>query len=172
MKNVVSDSELRKDVFAWYGAAAYAAQCFEVELVTLLLGIYRLNHPNGSLEGLDKVDVELSKKNLGQLYVELRKHVEIGDSFGKLLQSYKDRRNYLTHHFFYANGKKLATHRGCNEMIEELQEISDTLQEADAIAQNISKVVRKASGIPEEELQKQARATMDRELKEELDTAT
>mgnify|MGYP004709204545 CR=1 FL=1 len=97
-KNKKSTVKIRKEVFAWYGGAAFAAQCFEVELVTLLLGIRRLNNPKLSSKDLDSIDIELSKKNLGQLYIELKKHVTISLQFGDLLKTYKDRRNYLVHH--------------------------------------------------------------------------
>jgi hypothetical protein len=50
----------RKEVFAWFGAAAYYAQCFEVELHSLLLLTYRLNHPRAPESDVDEVDRRLS----------------------------------------------------------------------------------------------------------------
>jgi len=42
----MNDTELRKEMFAWYGAAMYSAQLFEVELVILLLALKRLRDPD------------------------------------------------------------------------------------------------------------------------------
>jgi len=56
---------LRKEVFAWYGSAAYYAQCIEVELIIARLFLARLRNPEVPPEELDRIDRE--KKTMGQL---------------------------------------------------------------------------------------------------------
>ncbi len=148
------DEEIRKDVFAWFGSAAYAAQLFEVELVILLIGQARLADPNCSIEKLDDLDISLSKKTLGQLLNEMKKHFTVSKEFEEILIEYRDKRNYLAHHFFSKNGEKLLSISGCKEMTTELQEIYDSLREADKIVTKMSENVRTASGINEEDFQK------------------
>ena len=148
------DEEIRKDVFAWFGSAAYAAQLFEVELVTLLIGQARLADPNYSIEKLNDLDNLLSKKTLGQLLHEVKKHFTVSTEFEEILMEYRDKRNYLAHHFFSKNGEKLLSISGCKEMAIELQEIYGSLREADQIVTKMSENVRTASGINEEDFQK------------------
>jgi hypothetical protein len=149
----MDDSETRKELFAWYGAAMYAAQLFEVELVTLLLAMQRLGDPEVTLGKLDRMDDVLSRKTLGFLLAELKKRTRMNSEFEQLLSSYRDKRNYLTHRFFYENGQKMMSTEGIEELTTELQDIEHQLREADAIAVKMSENARSASGIPVEEFQ-------------------
>jgi hypothetical protein len=146
-------SELRKEVFAWFGSAAYAAQCFEVELCILFLLTHRLNNPELTPEQMDRIDTKLSGKTLGTLLSDLRKHLVIHPDFQTILDSYLTKRNYLMHHFFFDHGKDLLSREGCNKMIEELTALHASLKEADEIVQTMSQNVRKHLGISESEIQ-------------------
>ena len=150
----------RKEVFAWFGGAVYAAQCFEVELCILLLIVRRLQAPSCTEQELEELDSKLSKKTMGALLRELGKHLTIHPDFQAMLDAYVDRRNYLMHHFFSDHSADLLTKRGCLNLIKELQDHYSTLKEADEIAQAMSKHMRKQLGIPEAELQ----ALVDAEL--------
>jgi len=145
-----TDEELRKDVFAWYGSAAYAAQLFEVELVILMLCHEKLIKPDTTNESIDNLDSRLSRKTMGQLLHELKKRFSISPDFEVLLLSYRDKRNYLAHEFFSENGKNLTSVEGCNKMLVELQGIYESLNEADAIVSKMTENIRKAQGIDEE----------------------
>jgi hypothetical protein len=156
----MDDVELRKEVFAWYGGAAYAAQCFEVELTILLLLAHRLRHPSASSNDLDTAEVKLSKLTLGHLLVELKKQFAVHPDFEKLLTQYLQTRNYLTHRFFFENGLKLMSPDGCRSMITELKQIEASMREANGIAETMSRNLRKILGIPEDLLQAQVEATL------------
>ncbi len=157
----MSDEELRKDVFTWYGSAAYAAQCFEVELSILLLAHERLGKPNSTPAELDKLDEALSRKTLGQLVSEVKRRFSIHPDFESLLRTYLQKRNYFTHRFFFENAAKLKTANGCAELIAELQHLYSTFMEADQISQLMSKNVRVASGVNEAAFQE----LIDREIR-------
>src|SRR5258708_39185494 len=104
----MDDVELRKEVFAWFGGAAYAAQCFEVELVNLLLWAPRLHEPSLTSQQLEEIDTRLSKRNLGQLLGELKMHFVVHPVFESLLKEYIESRNHLAHRFFFENAWGLA----------------------------------------------------------------
>lgn len=161
----MDDVGLRKEVFAWYGGAAYAAQCFEVELTTLLLLAYRLQHPSALSNDLDTIEVKLSKLALGQLLVELKKQCAVRPEFEKLLTQYLQTRNYLTHRFFFENGLKLMSREGCGSMLAELKQIEASMREANGIAETMSRNLRKVLGISEEVLQAQVQTAL-REARE------
>ncbi|MFY9270466.1 MAG: hypothetical protein WAO55_12060 [Candidatus Manganitrophaceae bacterium] len=150
---MMDGSELRKEVFAWFGGAAYAAQRFEVELCILLLLTHRLKNPSLTPEQMDHIDTKLSKKTLGILLSELKKHTVIHPNFQMILDSYLARRNYLMHHFFFDHGQDLLSRDGCDKMTEELKGIYALLKEADEMAKTMSRNVRKYFGISETEIQ-------------------
>src|SRR3989442_21804 len=131
----MDDTELRKEVFAWYGGAAYAAQCFEVEPTILLLLAYRLQYPSASPRDLDTVEVRLSKLALGHLLTELKNQFVVHTEFETMLTQYLQTRNYLTHHFFFENGLKLMSREGCGSMLAELKQIEASMREANGIAE-------------------------------------
>ncbi|MBN2269940.1 MAG: hypothetical protein JXN61_04955 [Sedimentisphaerales bacterium] len=163
----MDDVERRKDVFAWFGGAAYYAQCFEAELQTLLLLTYRLNHPNASLSDLDGIDIRISGKNLGALLQELGKSFTLHPEFSALLNTYREKRNYLMHHFFFDNARKLFSPHGCDAIVEELKELSRVFQEADAIAQEMSKRMRKLAGISEDQIDAIVRAELKKDTEQD-----
>jgi len=104
----------RKEVFAWFGGAAYYAQCFEVEIQSILLLTYHLNHPTALVSELDAVDLRLSSKNLGWLLQELERRFTLHPGFLKLLTTYREKRNYLMHRFFFENARALLSPQGCD----------------------------------------------------------
>jgi len=160
------DSEVKKDVFAWFGSAAYAAQCLEVELCNLHILLYRLRNPSVSPDNIEHIDMRLSKKTLGTLLRELGKHFEIHPEFQALLDDYLSKRNYLMHHFFFNHARNLLSRDGCVSMVDELRDIHSSLKEADAIVQTMSRKMMKHLGISEEE----AQAWIEEKLKKLGDT--
>jgi hypothetical protein len=157
----MSEEELRKDVFTWYGSVAYAVQCFEVELSVLLLAHERLDKPDSTSDELDRLDETLSLKTLGQLIGEVKKRFWIHPKFETILKTYLQKRNYFTHRFFFENAHKLQSAEGCTQLVGELQGLYATFMEADKISQLMSRNVRVASGIDEDVLQNM----IDREIK-------
>ncbi len=157
---MTEESELRKEVFAWFGGAAYAAQCFEYELCILILLHHRLTNPNLTIDELDHIDLKLSRKTLGALLRELKSYLVIRPEFEKMLNEYLDKRNFLMHHFFSEHAHNLQSPAGCQKMIKELQATYNSLKEADAIAQEMSRNVRKHLGISEQEVEAWIQAHM------------
>lgn len=149
----MDDVEVRKEMFAWYGAAMYAAQLFEVELVILLLGLKRLRDPDAEPSEYDGLDALLSRKTLGALLKELEKHCVLEQEFKDMLIGYRDQRNFLAHEFFYARANDMRTREGFEKLTEELQGLEHQLRTADQITMKMSENVRKSSGINEEDFQ-------------------
>lgn len=149
----MDDVEIRKDMFAWYGAAMYAAQLFEVELVTLLLGLKRLRAPDTKPQEYDDLDKLLSRKTLGALLKELEKHCVISQEFKNMLTNYRDKRNFLAHEFFYARANDMKSRKGLEKLMQELQVVEQQLRTADQITMKMSEDVRTASGINQKDFQ-------------------
>ena len=142
-----SDVELRKEVFAWFGAAAYHAQCVEVELIIARLFLLRRGEPEPRAEVWQKVEGE--KRTLGNLLRFLRNEIELGENEVALLTTTVDDRNSLAHDYWYRRSSLLATRSGCRELVANLQEMSERLKQAAETAKVISKRVRAQAGIAE-----------------------
>ena len=149
----MDDEEIRKEMFAWYGAAMYAAQLFEVELVTLLLALKRLRDPATNPSEYDDLDTLLSRKTLGALLKELEKHCTLEPEFKDLLTSYRDQRNFLAHEFFYTQASDMSSREGFEKLTLELQGLESQFRVADQITMKMSENIRKASGVNEKEFQ-------------------
>jgi hypothetical protein len=150
---ITDNTEFKKDVFAWFGVAAYAVQCFEVELCILILLAHRLKDPSLLSEHLEKIDIKLSKSTLGALLSELKSHLIINIDLQKILNNYREKRNYLIHQFFFNHSTDLLSKDGCLKMIEELKEIHASLMEANKVAETMSCNIRKKLSISEKEIQ-------------------
>jgi len=164
-----STPETRKEVFAWFGAAAYQAQCFEVELGILLLFMQRTQNPKVTLADVQALDARLTASNLGFLLRELKKGMWLHPDFEGLLDQYRKKRNYLMHRFFSEHSFDFATEAGCRKMIAELTELHGTLKEADEIAQAMSKKIRQHLNWSEKKLDAFCRATLKRETGVDMD---
>ena len=73
------------------------------------------------------------------------------------------------HRFFAKNSINLASMEGCESMIDELSELYNSFQEADKIAQTMSKNIRKALGLSEEAVQEYVRSTIRKETGFDID---
>lgn len=148
------DEALRKEVFAWYGGAAYSAGLVEAEMIILLLLFDKLRGGESAIspEAYEDLDRQLSKKTLGSLLREFRKHVDIAPEFDDLLNDYLATRNHLIHGFWPSHGESLLSRKGCDAMISELQHISTKMSEANRIIEAISDKVFRRLGFNREQL--------------------
>lgn len=140
---------LRKEVFAWYGAAAYYAQCIEVELVIARLFLVRRRNPQLSEAELDEIDRD-KRNTMGRLLKRLTSELDLDGAEAALLKTCVEDRNFLAHDYWYRRYGLLDTARGCHRAVDELQEMSERLKKGDTIAQGISKRIRASLGISEE----------------------
>lgn len=137
-KDDMNKEDLRRGVFACFGEAAYYAQLFETQLENLLLLVALAKDKNISPEKLEKIDTGLSRKSLGTLIAELKKHLELSPEFEESMRTYQEKRNYLMHDYFFKNAGKLALSSGCEAMAVELQAIVSLFNEAVFIAQDMA----------------------------------
>ena len=128
----------RREVFACFGEAAYYAQLFETQVENLILLVALARDKNISREKLEKIDIGLSRKSLGTLIAELKKHLELSPEFEELMRTYQEKRNYLMHDYFFQNSGKLALASGCDAMAVELQTLASLFNEAVLIAQDMA----------------------------------
>ncbi len=143
----MDDVELRKEAFAWFGVAVYYAQCVEVELIIARLFLARRGASGPSEEEWQKIEAE--KRAMGKLLQFIQKKIELGQEEVELLKQCLVDRNFLAHDYWYRRSSLLATPSGCEELIAELQLMSETFKRGNTIAEAISRGVRAQVGIDE-----------------------
>ncbi len=157
----MSDSQLsieyegmadRHELYAKYGIAAEAAQLFETDLGTLLLGLRGLENdwhviPDGAAarEALDLID----RSTLGRLLNDLRQYIEIDGDLQALFLSALESRSRLAHGFFERHDFRIQTEEGRTEMIGDLEELHGQLfrawRAADKLSTAVLELVRQSS---------------------------
>jgi hypothetical protein len=148
-----ADSEQCKEVYARFGLAAYLAQCFEKSLEVFLLLDRKLTDREMTLQKFDALQTSLQKKTLGSLIKEFRKYVEINDEYERVLTDALDKRNFLTHHYFWERAAHFMSEGGRNLMIDELFEMADHFQRADIVVRAMYEAIGKVLGLTEDMIQ-------------------
>lgn len=122
--------ELRKDVYAHFGAAMYYAQCLEQAIIIAIMFIDHFpkaikNYTSqASWENeFDQFINNKSSKTMGRLIGSLKTiNFPINKIEAKLKESLK-KRNFLAHSYFSERAIEITTDAGCVKMIQELIDI-------------------------------------------------
>ena len=123
-----------KEALAFFGLAAYYAQCVE-ESIIILVAILNVMQPDrAKLTSYDDYLARLDKRTLGKLINEdLKKTIQVDLGLQSRLEGLLVKRNYLVHHFFEKHSLKMLSKAGTRETIDELYELARTFREGDRI---------------------------------------
>ena len=149
------DYDNPKEVWAFFGLAAYSANLIEQSLVNLA-AVLRL--PAVGLVPQDMFErtfQELDKKTLGQLLRAAREIADIPDDLDGLLRDALDKRNSLIHSFFWYHREELLSETGCHEMINELREMIASFVEVDRRLEEVYLPLWEKHGVDEEFIRKE-----------------
>jgi hypothetical protein len=89
-----------KEVFAFFGLAAYHAQVMEKALMILAVGLNIAHIPKVTNELVDELYATHERKTFGQLFKIARETGVLDETMADRLRNALERRNYLTHQFF------------------------------------------------------------------------
>ena len=120
----------RDELYAKFGITAEAAQLFELELGTLILGLRGLQNgwhvvvgAEASREALDDID----RSTLGRLLSTLRQHATLEADLDSRFASALQARNRLIHGFFETHNFMIQTDADRDEMIDDLEVLHEEL---------------------------------------------
>lgn len=120
----------RDELYAKFGITAEAAQLFETELGTLILGLRGLENgwhvvANGerAREALDEID----RSTLGRLLSTLKKHATLETDLETRFTSALQARNRLIHGYYERHNFKIQAAAGRDEMIADLEALHEEL---------------------------------------------
>jgi|HubBroStandDraft_1064217.scaffolds.fasta_scaffold43834_4 hypothetical protein len=149
-----------KEVYAFFGLAAFYAQCFEQSMILLLLAV-NLRRPKAlQSKGRDELLKWFDKKSLGALITELKKVANVEVTLQKRLEDLLEKRNFLMHHFFPKNSMKTATDQGRRDVLDELRSLAQTFQDGDHLLVSIYEPLWEKMGMTQEMIEHGLRQIM------------
>ncbi len=163
------ESERVREVYAHYGLAMYWAQCLEQSIFQHLLffdhfpkAVETYTTPENWAEEFDRYEDRELSQTMGKLIRRLR---EVGQpieflevALAKALKS----RNWLAHGYFADRAIEFNDSEGCQDMLEELDEIRDSFRYCANELDAISTPAARKLGFTDEMLEK-IRAEMNSE---------
>lgn len=152
-----------REIFAYYGRAAYAASCVETglaiallhaELMMQVLGRARRERKSPGREAWEAVfDAFMAKQHsltLGDLISRFKSVHKVEPELIELLEKSLLRRNYIAHHFFRDKAVDFAHRRGREAMIAELDRDCALFVSTDeAVQQSVAPLLLKLGIDPE-----------------------
>jgi hypothetical protein len=151
-----------KEVYAFYGLAAYSAQVLEKGLVNLVAGLHTdgLSITRGEF---DTLFAGFDASTFGQLVRRARTKVPISPDTEILLAEALRERNRLVHHFFADHATAFMTEQGRMKMIAELRRLVTLFQRVDHQVEEMWAPIAARRGLTDERV-RQIEAKMVREF--------
>lgn len=118
-------------VYERLGLAVYIVQSIEKQMAILLASDCELSSKELAASQYDELLAKLFGKTLGELVKRLRQKVELPSDFDERLKAVLRTRNWLVHHYFWDRTNQFTTPEGRAAMIDELDQITDQLNELD-----------------------------------------
>lgn len=147
-----------KEVFAFFGLAAYHAQVLEQELMILAVMLHVSGRTGVTRADVDALFDTFEARTLGQLLREARSLTEVPGSLDAQLAEALRRRNDLAHRFFARRSEDFMSDAGRVEMTEELRDTTHLFEEVDAavtaIREPLSERLRVSQDVAQKELDK------------------
>ena len=139
-----------KEVFAFFGLAAYYAQVLEEAALNLAV-VLRLPEVNLISQELflDLYD-SLGRRTYGQLLTVAKSNLDLSDENADFLGTTLDLRNLLIHNYFRERAEDFISEVGRREMKKELQTILSEFKKADEILTGLYLPLWEKYGVTEE----------------------
>jgi hypothetical protein len=145
-----SESYRIREVYAFFGLTMYHIQCLERTLSMLSATVYNFEANHTTRPQFDSILEANFKKTLGQLIKQIKKSVDLPESFEKKLADALEKRNFLAHHYFWKRAMKFSHTHGQEEMIAELSQLSIYFEEMDRELELVQRKWMTAHGITED----------------------
>lgn len=142
-----------REVFAFYGLAAFNAQCAEKSLVNFAMAYKLLDESALSQEQWLELYDGFNSKTFGRLLGQVKNRVELPSELIDHLNISLQKRNWLAHDFFYDYAVDFSDEDGRKDMINELQSLILLFQLSDRAVEKLSAKVWAEFGITDEWIQ-------------------
>ena len=119
----LQETEQLNELYRLYGIAAHNCSNIEYRIVYLLLGPKWKQTAGLTPAKVTELYDKLQSMPLGTLLEEYKQHFGFTEQQIALMKDVLEKRNYLTHRFFGAYGKKMHDTAVLEQMIAELKEL-------------------------------------------------
>ena len=144
-----------KEVYAFFGLAAYCAQLLEQGILNLLVGLRILGKKTPTWADVRRLYDEADRNTLGQLLGTVRELTPFDPQLEAELGTALKKRNYLIHHFFVEHSKNLLSETGKRKMIDELRGIIALFKKVDPQVDNLWLSIWRKYGFTEERIERE-----------------
>lgn len=147
-----------KEVFAFFGLAAYCAQLLEQGITNLLVGSQIIEKKKTNWIHIRNLYEKADRQTLGKLLRSVRELSSFDASLDdELIEALKNR-NYLMHHFFVEHSTSILSAPGKRNMIDELQNIISVFKSVDQKVDELWLSIWKEYGFTKERIEQELQA--------------
>ena len=139
-----------KEVYAFFGLAAYGAQLLEQGIVNLLVGLRIQGKTTPTWGDVRNLYEKADRHTLGHLLKAVGELAPIDPALEDRLLQALTKRNYLMHRFFVEHAESLLSAKGKRRMINELREIIAFLKVIDLQVDELWLAIWRTYGFTEE----------------------
>ncbi len=142
-----------KELYAAFGLVMLQSQCIERNLAMLLVAAQAGDASSICSPCLGNLYDKAFKKTLGQLLALARQKISVSADLDLRLISALEKRNFLTHNYFWERTSEIQTVVGKAKMISELKKISREFYELDMELTPITREMGQSLGYSAERVQ-------------------
>jgi hypothetical protein len=139
-----------KEVYAFFGLAAYCAQILERGVMTLAAALHLGGAERVTDDLIDELFDTFESKTLGQVLRAAREASPLPDDVDERLGQALGSRNRLTHTFYWDHAENFLSDVGRGLMIHELQQLIQAFKAADRQVMGVVLSVMARFGITED----------------------
>lgn len=150
----MDESEHHKEVYAYFGITAHAAQMLERQIALTLNSVCTVD---GTVTR-DQYDISLMqdfKKTLGQLHSKLKKELNVSDDIKAEIEAALAKRNFLMHNYFWERAVEFTKPEGRDTMIHELEEMRQLFTSVDSKLTALTRAWRIKRGVTDEDVERE-----------------
>lgn len=151
-----------KELYAFFGLAAYCAGLLELSLLNLVAAVRMCDDGVVPVRDSDEIFDQLDTQTLGRLLADARKVVRISRSTLETLETARQKRNYLVHHFFRLHAETALSPAGRRRMIDELYDLAQLFRRADELADPLWRRAWRSLGVTDEQMQAELARMQDK----------
>ena len=136
-----------KEVFSFFGLASYTAQVMEKGLLILAVALKLSGVKKITRHIVDQLFERMGTKTCGRLIKICQEENIFSKTEHEKIDYALNKRNWLTHHYFYDNAEDFYSLNGRTKMIHELQEMIALFDDTDNIVHNLGVIYWEKHGV-------------------------
>jgi len=152
----LNDENRYKEIYALFGNCVYKFQVLEHQLINMILVYYKSKNIRLDENEYETLFSNYSDKTMGKLIEKVITLYSLKEGTKEALWQLHKKRNFFVHHYFKNRNIKLSTEDGRIEIINEINEVDDSVIDMDKYLTDCTKPFIEKMGISEQILNAEA----------------